>query len=203
MTTVDSRGAEIADYLAGVRAALADLPPAQLDALLEDLPEHISEVAASDPRPLHDRLGSPASFAAETRAAAGLPMAGPAVKAAATSTSALDHLRALLTSANVGAGRLLGYERATLALPPLRPGWRLIRGALIAWWLLFLAGVLSYTESPGRLVTMVFVPAVFIVAIIASIRLGRAQDTNPAASAVGIGASLLAVVATVYALWVI
>ena len=75
----DSRTAEIAAYLADVRGAMTDLDPGVRDGLLDDLPEHLAEVAAADPSPLQSRLGPPAAFAAELRSAAGLAPPPPGV----------------------------------------------------------------------------------------------------------------------------
>jgi hypothetical protein len=210
MTTVDARAAEVADYLAGVRAALADLPPAQLEALLEDLPEHIAEVAASDPQPLADRLGSPVSFAAETRSAAGLPAAPPPPPSSPSTvaSSTAEHVRALAVAANAGLGRLLGYERATLAGPPLRPGWWLARGLLGAGWLLFLAGAispgaLSYAASPGFFAAWLIDPLALLAGAVASTRLGRVSLTNPVARALGWVVDAFVAVAIIDILWIL
>ena len=62
---------EITDYVARVRAALADLPPGQRDELTEDLADHLTEVAAEAEGTLVERLGEPETYAAELRAAAG------------------------------------------------------------------------------------------------------------------------------------
>jgi hypothetical protein len=50
---------EIAGYVERVRQALADLPPTVRDELLEDLPEHLAEVAAEDAGAFAERLGPP------------------------------------------------------------------------------------------------------------------------------------------------
>jgi hypothetical protein len=49
---------DISTYVEAVRAALADLPSATRDELLEDLPEHLAEVQAEDTGSLVDRLGT-------------------------------------------------------------------------------------------------------------------------------------------------
>src|SRR5438270_260515 len=53
----DDRHSDVAAYAAAVRAALADLPPAEAQALLEDLDDHLAEVAAESTEPLAQRLG--------------------------------------------------------------------------------------------------------------------------------------------------
>lgn len=67
---------EVADYVAQVRSALADLPAATRDELLEDLTEHLTEVAAEGQGSLAERLGPPAAYAAALRSAAGAPTDG-------------------------------------------------------------------------------------------------------------------------------
>jgi len=57
------------DYLTELRAALADLPDAEVEAIVEDVAPQL----ADDP----GRLGTPAEYAAEVRAAAGLPSRAP------------------------------------------------------------------------------------------------------------------------------
>jgi uncharacterized membrane protein len=65
-------------FLAGVRAALADLPASEVDDILDDVRAHLSDIAtelgdALDDRAVADRLGTPAGYAAELRTAAGYP----------------------------------------------------------------------------------------------------------------------------------
>ena len=112
---------EVAAYARQVREALADVPPARLEELLEDLEEHLVEVAAETPGPLTDRLGSPVDYAAELRRAAGLP------EPVAGETGTVDRpgvLRRLREQ--------YGDHRTVVAvrqfLPELRPAWWVIRG---------------------------------------------------------------------------
>jgi hypothetical protein len=57
-----------------MRAALFDLPPAEVDELLEDTEEHVRELAREHGEDqLELRLGSPEVYAAELRSAAGYP----------------------------------------------------------------------------------------------------------------------------------
>jgi hypothetical protein len=67
MTKVD----DVASYGAAVRDALADLAAGEREDLLEDLEDHLAEVAAESGAPLRDRLGTPEQYAAELRAAYG------------------------------------------------------------------------------------------------------------------------------------
>jgi hypothetical protein len=122
---------DVADYVERVRAALGDLPPATRDELLEDLPDHLAEVAAEDGGSLVDRLGPPEVYATELRAAAGVPLrarrnlddrVGEVVRDA----------RARLRAVDVGLGPAIGYPAASDFLRLLRPAWWVLRGYLVA-----------------------------------------------------------------------
>ncbi|ONI67506.1 hypothetical protein BWI15_30770 [Kribbella sp. ALI-6-A] len=68
----------IATYLAQVKAELADLPPGELEDVLDDVASHLTEVAAEfEQEPteaqLRERLGTPRQYADELRTAAGYP----------------------------------------------------------------------------------------------------------------------------------
>ena len=68
----------VATYVAAVRDELGDLPPDELAEIAEDVRDHLDHVAAEygddvTVGVLIDRLGAPAAYAAELRAAAGLP----------------------------------------------------------------------------------------------------------------------------------
>ncbi|MEV0329210.1 hypothetical protein AB0H63_22600 [Micromonospora echinospora] len=122
---------EITAYVERVRAALADLPPAQRDELTEDLSEHLAEVAAEDGGSLVGRLGEPEAYAAELRAAAGAPVrTGRNLdqRVAGVALGVRTRLRAL----DVRLGPPLGYATASDYLRLLRPAWWLVRGYLAA-----------------------------------------------------------------------
>lgn len=64
----------VVDYLANLRAATVDLPPGEREELVSNIAEHITtslaeiaEPTESDVRTILDRLGDPASIAAEAR----------------------------------------------------------------------------------------------------------------------------------------
>ena len=62
-------------YLTEVERELADLPADERAELLEDLAMHLAALQEEpDDRSLTERLGSSASYAAELRSAAGLPV---------------------------------------------------------------------------------------------------------------------------------
>ncbi|MGC1214678.1 MAG: hypothetical protein WA890_25895 [Micromonospora sp.] len=123
---------EIADYVDRVRAALADLPPAVRDELTEDLPEHLTEVAAETDGSLVDRLGEPEAYAAELRAAAGADASGTDRHLDRRMAAVRSRLGARLRALDTRLGPLLGYASATEFLRLLRPAWWVLRGWLAA-----------------------------------------------------------------------
>jgi hypothetical protein len=131
---IDSRADEIARYVEEVRAALGDLPASECDDLLEDLPAHLSEVAAEDATPLQDRLGPPAAYAAELRAAALHPadLGGRRRAGIFRWRGRWERARGWLGSLDLRAGRALGYERASEFTRLLVPAWWVLRGYLAA-----------------------------------------------------------------------
>jgi len=128
-TGTRDRTAEVAEYLAAVREELSDLAPSERDDLLEDLSAHLTEVAAEDPTPLRERLGPPAGYAAELRAAT-----GPAGRAAGGAGLAArwERLQGDLRRLDVRTGPLLGYPRASEFGRLLVPAWWVLRGYLAA-----------------------------------------------------------------------
>ncbi|HZG91511.1 MAG TPA: hypothetical protein VEZ42_14970 [Pseudonocardia sp.] len=70
----------VRQFLDGVRAELADLPAAEVDDILDDVRAHLADLADelgpdADRDAVTARLGTPATYAAELRAAAGYPPA--------------------------------------------------------------------------------------------------------------------------------
>ena len=170
---VEARDAEVAEYLAAVREALSDLEPGVRDGLLEDLPDHLAEVAAADARPLGDNLGSARAFADELRSAAGLP---PASASAASSAgdagiSSYDLAREYVTRLNRGFARLCGYGSPRELQLALQPAWWVARGAIIATFLLLLTQTVTLSYMPGKAAIGVLIVAA--IGSVASVRLGR------------------------------
>ncbi|WP_019870886.1 HAAS signaling domain-containing protein [Salinispora oceanensis] len=135
---------EIADYVARVRGALTDLPPAVRDELTEDLPEHLAVVAAESDGTLVERLGEPEAYAVELRIAAGFG----AGRRSATGelTAFVDRFRARLNTLDRQLGPPLGYPTVRAFLHLLAPGWWVLRGYLAA---MLLAAVLSTGLNGG------------------------------------------------------
>ena len=124
---------DVATYAASVRAALSNLPTDQSEVLLEDLEDHLREIAADAGGPLHERLGPPQQYAEDLRAAYG---------AAQVTTRRQD---AALHDLQRALARVTGstwYRQIRAFLPELRPAWWVLRAYLAV--LILMAAV-----SPG------------------------------------------------------
>lgn len=158
------------DYAAAVRAALADLPARDREALLEDLDDHLAEVAAEPGMPsLEERLGTPEAYAAELRAAyGGRPAGGRTRLTGRMRDRSTGVVRRVHT-------RLLGlppYRQAAGFAPELRPAWWVLRGYVVA--LAVLAPLGAPGLVPGDLAAWVFTLAV----VWGSVWLGRHARTG-------------------------
>ncbi|WP_433210741.1 HAAS signaling domain-containing protein [Dactylosporangium sp. CS-047395] len=164
MTAPSDSSLEIDFYLERVAAALADLPQEVRDDLLEDLPAHFAEVLEEQGGSLVERLGPPADYAAELRAAAGIETAG----ATATTRAGIDleQLRERLRTADERTGRLIGYERTSDFLRLLRPAWWVARGVAVVV-LIFALDIIP-TDRLDDPIGWVLIAA----AVIVSVRLG-------------------------------
>ncbi|MGQ5260306.1 HAAS signaling domain-containing protein [Micromonospora sp. ZYX-F-536] len=186
---------EITDYVARVRAALADLPPTRRDELTEDLPDHLAEVAAEADGTLVERLGEPEAYAAELRAAAGAPASARNLDQRVAAT--VVRFRRRLRAVDTRLGPPLGYETASDFLRLLRPGWWVLRGYLAA----MLVTVISTGGSFGLLPRFggeLLAGLIMLVAfVLASIWLGRrsARLTRWPRAALQIGSAVLVVFA--------
>ncbi|WP_222194515.1 HAAS signaling domain-containing protein [Modestobacter italicus] len=181
---------EARDYLADVDRELADLPAEERAALLEDLELHLAALAEEgDDCPVVIRLGSPAAYAEELRAAAGLPARG-----ALAPSARLAELRRV--AAEVRAHPLAGEVRRLWV--ELRPAWWVLRGYLVVAVPCALAGQWDF-PVPAPLgsdeLGVLMVPA----AIAGSVVLGR-RELAPLAARLLTGAgAVLALVAFVLA----
>lgn len=127
---------EVAEYAGQVRAQFADLSEAEVAELLEDLEDHLREVAAEDAGTLRERLGAPAEYARELRQAAGLPEpgegSGSGASGAGTGARPRRTLRVRVRQAMAEAERRArGYRAGREVLdflPSLRPAWWVLRG---------------------------------------------------------------------------
>jgi hypothetical protein len=156
-------------YVEEVGQHLAGLPDDERAEVVDDLRAHVQEVADADERPLEEVLGSPAEFAAELLAAAGLEPAVGLGRAAPRFARA----RQLVTSVN--EHRWTGAVRSFV--PELLPAWWVLRGYIAV------VAISLMTEGDGRAVARLPFPTIFgsvvvgvpvaIGAIVASVRLGR------------------------------
>jgi hypothetical protein len=185
---------EISRYVEGVRAALADLPPAARDELLEDLPDHLAEVAAEADGTLEERLGPPAAYAAELRTSAGLTGAGGRRGRIDLSAAAI-RVRSVAGTLDERVGRAMGYRRASEFSRLLRPGWWVLRGYLVAMLLLgsVVPGPFDLLPAGNEYAVVWF--AMVGLAILASVRLGKVSARWRGWPAAGLiaGNALLAV----------
>src|SRR2546429_4764251 len=125
-----SQANDVASYATAVRAALAALPDAERESLLEDLEDHLAEVASESDLSLEERLGKPEDYAAELRSAYG---AGNDVSSTGRRRPLHDLTAALLkaVSSDLPDGDLRAF------LPELRPGWWVVRAYLVVLFLAF------------------------------------------------------------------
>jgi hypothetical protein len=167
--TVDG---DVARYAAAVRAAFADLPAPDREALLEDIEDHLVEVAAEPGGPLEERLGPPEAYAAELRAWAGLPPGATRRRRPRTSRLARRLQRLGAAAAAHPAGRAVAEF-----LPELRPAWWVLRGwlavQLASIGLLFLFGQDVTLPVPTILGSQVIGLLAAGAAVVGSVALGR------------------------------
>jgi hypothetical protein len=180
----DTIEGDVARYATAVRAAFADLPAPERELLLEDLEDHLAEVAAEGEGPLEARLGAPEAYAAELRASAGLPAPGaggprpsrPRLRESAVARRLRRSWGAAV--AHPAGGAVVGF------LPELRPAWWVLRGYLAVQ---AAAVALSALTSDGGLGFPL--PAPFgsellgllatAVAVVVSVRWGRRARGGP------------------------
>ncbi|MFI7230765.1 hypothetical protein ACIBO5_46810 [Nonomuraea angiospora] len=117
-------------YAQAVREALADHP--ERGELLEDLDDHLAEIAAESELPLEDRLGPPEVYAEELAAAYGDRPEGGGKRRIDPRAWALGAHTRLMAQGP--------YRSFVGFLPELRPGWWVLRGYLLAMLLLALTG---------------------------------------------------------------
>jgi hypothetical protein len=161
-------GDDVMTYAAQVRAALSDLPDEQLAELLEDLDQHLAEVAAEEGVSLVARLGPAEEYAAELRRTALL--APPAPGAGRRGGFLLRSLRADLDR----LAQVPGMQEARDFLPELRPAWWVLRAALVLVALNALAGG-SGLIPLGPVLGLPLLAA----AVVLSVRLGRREADAP------------------------
>jgi hypothetical protein len=122
--TVASISQDVSSFLAEVRAELADLSPEERDDLMAEVEASVIESASDSPIPIAERLGQPAQFASELRAAAGLRASAGEVE---PGPDALDRLRDFVRAA--ADNRHIAAVRSALAV--VAPVWWVARGYLV------------------------------------------------------------------------
>src|SRR5438105_1293687 len=162
----DDRHSDVAAYAAAVRAALADLPPAEAQALLEDLDDHLAEVAAESTEPLAQRLGPPQAYAAELRSAYRTSGLNDDRRRTPVARQ-LRHLRERITGSS-------SYREVHAFLPELRPAWWVLRAylAVLIAAVIFSGRSVSPIPNPFSRFGIVKIAAT-VVAVVVSVRLGR------------------------------
>lgn len=123
---------EVSAYVGLVRMALRDLQVEEVEDLTGGLEADLAELAAESEEPLIARLGEPSAYAAELRLAAGFPPAGAAQIEPAESWWHRDR--------RVLRERWARAQAEHPWLEKLRPGWWLLRGAVLIWILIGIAG---------------------------------------------------------------
>src|SRR5437879_3904027 len=162
----DDRSSDAAAYAAAVRAALADLPPTEAQALLEDLDDHLAEVAAESTEPLEKRLGPPADYASELRSA--YRVAG---RDGDRRRAGIPRLWSDLRSRISGSR---SYREVRAFLPELRPAWWVLRAylAVLIAAVIFSGRSVSPIPNPFSRFGIVQIAAT-VAAVIVSVRLRR------------------------------
>ena len=124
-TTTHDRPASAASdaYLAAVGAALVGVPDSDRQELLDDLAEHLAELAHESDTGLIERLGSPEQYAAELLASAGIE---PASRKVRGGSQLVERVRAFTARFDSARTRKL-----QAFLVELRPGWWVARGWLV------------------------------------------------------------------------
>jgi hypothetical protein len=179
------------DYLAAVEHELADLPVDDRSALLEDLALHLGALAAEDDdRPIAVRLGPAAAYAADLRAAAGLPARGSGARSAAVDLHArLDGFLAMPAVRRV----VPAAREVRRLLGELRPAWWVLRGYLLVLVpCLHERDGVSDFPAPAPLDSHVVGALLVVLAVTGSVALGRRSVARPLGGLVGVlGAVLL------------
>jgi hypothetical protein len=192
---------DVRSYLGAVRAHLSDIPEHDLDDLVEDLEGHLLEVAAEDDGSLEERLGPPEVYAEELRATAGLPSRDPGAQPLAKRfAEGFKRSTAWRMIEEAGGSTTVRFLREFI--PQLRPGWWVLRGylAVAALSIIWHEGYYLNPAVPHAAGGYAIGTVAALFAIIASVALGRASDTQQTmrrfsqlVSAAVVGVTLMAI----------
>ncbi len=164
-TTALTHEERATEFAAAVREHLADLPAAELDELRDGLQADVAERLEDG-----GELGDTAAYAAELRQAAGLPERSETVSTAAKPKRTI---RESLRETGISiAKRTRTFWAATPArraivefLVSLRPVWWVLRGMIVAWALLMLAGHPVVNGVPISPLALLLTGALVVVSV--------------------------------------
>lgn len=166
---------EVEAFVTEVRARLADLSDDERDELLGGLEADLSDQLA-DGADLRDVLGDPAAYAAELRAAAGLPMRerrGPRWRPPARPRRDLgDDLDRLRERFLAAVTRHPWSRQAWDVAEAARPAWWVLRAWLAVTFVDQVAGSWEYVTVVPTLGAPLLGPAVLLAAVVASVLVG-------------------------------
>lgn len=191
-----TRDDEIAQYATAVRAALDDLPEADREELVDDLEDHLAEVAAESKEPLTVRLGTPEAYAAELRAAYGAD-GGRAKRS--LRMSALANLDILDRRVKEELENHRYLRQAWDFLGELRPAWWLLRGYLAAL-LLWYVWDRDWHAQPWGFSQLVLAIALVLGSAVLGIRARDSQGSQKLKRLL-VGANVLAVLGIFFLWW--
>lgn len=158
-STVDEQATRFAT---AVRERLSDLPPEELDELLDGLQADLAERLADG-----EELGEPTAYAEELRQAAGLPARDPETEPRKVSLAErLDRIEARLGSWAEHTPVRRGIRDFVLALRPL---WWVVRGVVIAAVIGSFAGVSRVYQVATSFPFVLLV----LVCVVVSVQWGR------------------------------
>lgn len=181
--TTSTVAPEIAKFAAAVRDALADLPEEERDELTDGLEADLSESLAED---LRRTLPDPIAYAAELRAAAGLP--APARKRG-TFAGLAQSGRDTLTDIGIAIRRNPALAGALDFLDAVRPIWWIGRAWVAAWLVsALLGGQPRYWFSSGWWI-------VFAAFVVISVQWGRGRWLSRGVPALIVIGNVIAVIA--------
>jgi hypothetical protein len=167
--TTSTVAPEIVAFAKGVRAALSDLPPEEVDDLTEGLEADLAESLAED---LRRTLPDPVAYAAELRTAAGVPPRKTERRGLAAELGrARDRARERLVAER---DRNPAVASALDFVVTLRPAWWLVRAWVATWLLAWIFGVQDGWWFGG--VFWIVLPVLALV----SVQWGRDSWCSPA-----------------------
>lgn len=164
------------DYVRRVREALADLPPDVVDDLVDGLPADLAELAAESSTPLADRLGPPAAYAGELRAAAGVAASGSyAGRPQQRGPSWSTRWRAMWAEERARLRKQTWWPAVSDFARTVRPAWWVARGAIVLALVLFVVFGVRWGSSGAGVLAQLVMLAALLGAVVVSVELGRGR----------------------------